>query len=88
MPNTVDMFTSNDNILSEYANYSQYFNQLFAFFCISVAFKARTIDYNLFAKVGCPCNCLQIMKIKLMSWFSGRVGPGDEFRGPIPVFGC
>jgi hypothetical protein len=80
------MFASNDNILSEYANYSQYFNQLFIFFCTSIAVKACTIDHNLFARLVAPASRLGIMKIKLMSWFSGWVGPGDEFRGPIPVF--
>ena len=40
--NTADIFTLNDNILSEYANYSQYLIQLFVFFCVSVANKVYT----------------------------------------------
>ena len=80
------MFASNDNILSEYANYSQYLKQLFIFICINIAVKACANNYNLFARFVAPAHHLQIIKIKLMNWFSGWVGPGDEFRGPIPAF--
>ena len=80
------MFASNDNILSECANYSQYLRQLIIFICINIAVKECAVDYKLFARLVAPAYCLQIIKIKLMNWFSGWVGPGDEFRGPIPVF--
>lgn len=58
--NIAYMFTSNDNILSEYANYSQYLRQLFIFFCINIAVKASVINYNPFAGFFAPATARKL----------------------------